>query len=79
MALLQNVLAVARRGELRPDADFSLIYDLLMGPMFMRSVVRGERLQPDMAEQIVDLVMAAFATGRTKGPGRRSVAHRPAG
>src|SRR6516165_6586244 len=59
-----------QRGELRADADFSLIYDLLMGPLFMRSVVRGERLQPDMAEQIVDLIMAAFATGRTKGPGR---------
>jgi len=63
-----------QRGELRADADFSLIYDLLMGPLFMRSVVRGERLQPDMAEQIVDLIMAAFATGRAKGPARRSAA-----
>ena len=50
------------RGELRADADLSLIYDLLIGPLFMRSVVRGESLGPDMAEQTVDLVLAAFGT-----------------
>ena len=51
------------RGELRPDADVSLIYDLLIGTLFMRSVVRGEVLGPDVAEQIVDLVLTAFGTG----------------
>jgi AcrR family transcriptional regulator len=56
------------RGELRPDADFALIYDLLLGPLFMRSVVRGEPLGPNMAEQTVDFVLAAFGTGQT---GRR--------
>jgi AcrR family transcriptional regulator len=69
-----------QRGELRSDADFALIYDLLIGPMFMRSVVRGERLRPEMAEQIVDLVLAAFGTafgtGGAKRPGRASAAHR---
>jgi AcrR family transcriptional regulator len=48
------------RGELRADVDLSLIYDLLIGPLFLRSVVRGELLGPDMAEQIVDLVLTAF-------------------
>jgi AcrR family transcriptional regulator len=56
------------RGELRSDADFRLIYDLLLGPLFMRSVVRGEELGPKMAERTVDFVLAAFGTGR---PGRR--------
>jgi AcrR family transcriptional regulator len=50
------------RGELRADADLSLIYDLLIGPLFMRSVVRGELLGPAMAEQTVDLVLTAFGT-----------------
>jgi AcrR family transcriptional regulator len=59
------------RGELRPDADFTLIYDLLMGPLFMRSVVRGEPLRPEMAEMTVDLVVNAFGTGR-KGRRRRA-------
>jgi AcrR family transcriptional regulator len=59
------------RGELRPDADLDLIYDLLMGPLFIRSVVRGETLSPEMAEQTVDLVLSAF--GRTgKGTRRRA-------
>ncbi|HSS09317.1 MAG TPA: TetR/AcrR family transcriptional regulator [Acidimicrobiales bacterium] len=62
------------RGELRPDADFTLIYDLLMGPLFMRSVVRGEPLRPDIAEEIVDLVLAGFGTG---GTGRRRRASSP--
>ena len=56
------------RGELRPDADFALIYDLLLGPLFMRSIVRGEPLGPTVAEQTVDFVLAAFGTGQT---GRR--------
>jgi AcrR family transcriptional regulator len=50
------------RGELRADADLPLIYDLLIGPLFMRSVVRGESLGPDIAEQTVDLVLTAFGT-----------------
>jgi AcrR family transcriptional regulator len=58
------------RGELRPDADFNLIYDLLMGPLFMRSVVRGEVLGPDMPEVTVDLVLAAF--GNPKGRRRQT-------
>jgi AcrR family transcriptional regulator len=56
------------RGELRPDVDFTLIYDLLIGPLFMRSVVRGEPLGPDLAGQTVDVVLAAFGMTRT---GRR--------
>jgi AcrR family transcriptional regulator len=70
------------RGELRPDADFSLIYDLLIGPLFMRSVVRGEPLGSDLAEQTVDLVLNAFGTGaksRRRAPsssGRRQAARR---
>jgi AcrR family transcriptional regulator len=56
------------RGELRPEADFSLIYDLLIGPLFMRSVVRGERLGPALAEQTVDLVLTAFGTSGKSRP-----------
>ena len=70
------------RGELRADADFSLIYDLLIGPLFMRSVVRGERLGPDLAEQTVELVLTAFGTSaksrrrRASSPHGRPVARR---
>jgi AcrR family transcriptional regulator len=60
------------RGELRPDADFTLIYDLLLGPLFMRSVVRGEPLGPALAAQTVDVVLAAYGTAGT--PRRRKTA-----
>jgi AcrR family transcriptional regulator len=61
-ALLQQVLQRGiDRGELRADADFSFIYDLLVGPLFMRAIVWGEQLEPDAAETTVDVVLAAFA------------------
>ncbi len=73
------------RGELRPDADFNLIYDLLLGPLFMRSIVRGEPLGPNVAEQTVDIVLAAFGNDatdprrRTTPPARRPHRRGPAG
>jgi len=48
------------RGELDRDADFALIYDLLVGPLFMRTVVWGQRLSPDAARETVDVVMSAY-------------------
>ncbi|HEX4863482.1 MAG TPA: TetR/AcrR family transcriptional regulator [Acidimicrobiales bacterium] len=58
------------RGELRADADFTLIYDLLLGPLFIRSVVRGESLGAHLADQTVDLVLAAFGTATAGRRGR---------
>ena len=68
-AVREALLRGIERGELRPDANLDLIYDLLMGPLFMRSVVRGETLSPDMAEQTVDIVLSAF--GSTESGTRR--------
>jgi AcrR family transcriptional regulator len=48
------------RGELDPDVDFALVYDLLMGPLFMRAVVWGQPLPPEAAEQTVHVVLAAY-------------------
>ncbi len=50
------------RGELRPDADFEFILNLLIGPLFMQSVVFGQPSPPDMPEKSVDVVLAAFGT-----------------
>jgi AcrR family transcriptional regulator len=68
MSVWQALQRGIDRGELRPDADFTLIYDLLLGPLFMRSVVRGEPLGSELAEQTVDLVLTVF--GNPQG-GRR--------
>lgn len=48
------------RGELAPDADFSFVHDLLVGPLFMRAVVWGEPLADNMAEKTADVILAAF-------------------
>ena len=49
------------RGELKADADFAFINDLLVGPLFMRAVVWGEPLAADAAEKTTDVILAAFA------------------
>ena len=48
------------RGELDADVDFAFIYDLLVGPLFMRAVVWGQPLAPDAAEKTADVILAAF-------------------
>ena len=49
------------RGELDPGVDFAFVYDLLVGPLFMRAVIWGEPLAPDAAEKTTDVILAAFA------------------
>jgi len=44
------------------DADFAFVYDLLVGPLFMRAVIWGQPLAPDAAERTADVVLAAFGT-----------------
>ena len=48
------------RGELDADVDFAFVYDLLVGPLFMRAVVWGQPLAPDAVEKSVDIVLAAY-------------------
>jgi AcrR family transcriptional regulator len=55
-------LEVLRRGqengELRDDVDIELLYDLFMGPMLVRSVLRPDGELPDgLSEQIVDTLL----------------------
>ena len=52
------------RGEIDPGADFALMYDLLIGALFIRSVVWGEVLTPDAADKTVDVILTAFAPKR---------------
>jgi hypothetical protein len=56
------------RGELKPDADLALVYELLIGPLFMRAVVWGQRLSRSEAEATTDVILASFATRRGRAP-----------
>lgn len=56
------------RNELDAGVDFAFVYDLLVGPLFMRAVVWGQPLAPDAAEKTADVILAAFAGDRTRPP-----------
>ena len=47
-----------RTGELRPDVDVTVMYDLFLGPMLLRAVLRPDADLPEgLAEQIVDTLL----------------------
>jgi AcrR family transcriptional regulator len=56
------------RGELNDDVDFAFVYDVLVGPLFMRAVVWGQPLAPDAAEKTADVILAAFGESPERQP-----------
>jgi AcrR family transcriptional regulator len=68
------------RGELAADVDLAFIYDLLVGPLFMRAVVWGQPLPPDAAEQTAGVILTAFAPNASepRTERRTRTAHGPA-
>lgn len=55
-----------RDGELRDDVDIEVINDLFVGPMLVRAVMRPDaELPEDLAEQIVDTVLAGLRPARS--------------
>jgi len=60
------------RGDIRPDIDLELVLDLLIGSVFYRGLLSGGRLDHDVAELVVDYVMAGIAprTGPTATPSK---------
>ncbi|HCO02102.1 MAG TPA: TetR family transcriptional regulator [Actinobacteria bacterium] len=56
-AILQRGI---ERGELREDTDLELTADLLAGPVFVRLMITGGPTPPDLAERVVDQVLAGL-------------------
>jgi AcrR family transcriptional regulator len=48
------------RGDLRPDADYQLVNELLFGPVYYRLLLSGAPLDDDLAERVVSAVLPAF-------------------
>jgi AcrR family transcriptional regulator len=44
------------RGEVRPQLDSTLLIEVLIAPLYMRSLVTGEPLQDDLPERLIGLV-----------------------
>jgi AcrR family transcriptional regulator len=58
-AILERAI---ERGELAADVDFDFINDLLLGPLFTRSIMRGKPLKPRLIDDTINVVLATFAT-----------------
>jgi AcrR family transcriptional regulator len=47
------------RGELREDVDMDLLLDSLYGPIYMRFLIRHDKLTPDFVDRLCELVLSA--------------------
>jgi AcrR family transcriptional regulator len=45
------------RGELRKDVDMDLLLDSLYGPIYMRFLIRHDKLTPDFVDRLCELVL----------------------
>jgi AcrR family transcriptional regulator len=45
------------RGELRKDVDMDLLLDALYGPIYMRFLIRHDKLTPDFVDSLCELVL----------------------
>jgi len=46
-----------QRGELRKDVDLDLLLDSLYGPIYMRFLIRHDKLTPDFVDRLCKLVL----------------------
>jgi AcrR family transcriptional regulator len=44
------------RGEVRPQLDSTLLIELLVAPLYMRSLVTGESFQDDLPERLIGML-----------------------
>lgn len=51
------------RGDLRPEADYDLAPELLVGPVYYRLLLTHAPLGPDFADRVVDAVLPVFRAG----------------
>jgi AcrR family transcriptional regulator len=64
------------RGDLRPDADYQLVNELLFGPIYYRLLLSGAPLDGKLAERVVSAVLPAFTIAEKPSPRPR---RKPAG
>jgi AcrR family transcriptional regulator len=58
------------RGELRKDVDKDLLLDALYGPIYMRFLIRHDKLTPDFVDRLCKLVLGG-ADPQEKRPAQR--------
>ena len=51
------------RGALRRDVDVEILMDMLNGPLFYRFLLRGETVDEQVAESVVDMLLTGVTAG----------------
>ena len=62
--------AAVERGELRADIDLDVLYELLVGPQFYRSLLTGRSMPKKAISQVIDLVLSSAV--RTDRPDHKA-------
>jgi AcrR family transcriptional regulator len=58
-----------QRGELRKDIDMDLLLDSLYGPIYMRFLIRHDKLTPGFVDHLCELVLSGARPSRQfRGP-----------
>jgi len=55
------------RGDLRPDTDLTAIHEALVGPVFYRLFLTGDKLDRKLGSRLVDKVLEGFAPRASAG------------
>ena len=55
-----------RRGELRKDIDMDLLLDSLYGPIYMRFLIRHDKMTPEFIDHLCELVLSGASPGKLK-------------
>jgi len=78
----ETLRRAVRRGELRKQIDLDLLLDSLYGPIYMRFLIRHDRLTPDFVDRLCRLVLGGArpqAKGKLHQRGARGLTQRGQG
>jgi len=64
-----------QRGELPKDQDLDLLLDSLYGPIYMRFLIRHDRLTPDFVDGLCELVLGGASSRRNGSVRNRKQRH----
>jgi AcrR family transcriptional regulator len=56
------------RGELRKDVDMDLVLDSLYGPIYMRFLIRHDKLTPDFVDRLCDMILGGVRPSKNPRP-----------
>jgi AcrR family transcriptional regulator len=66
-----------RRGELKRNVDMDLLLDSLYGPIYMRFIIRHDRLTPGFVDALCAFVLSGAQAQKNRGPKQKKSRIKP--